>query len=90
MSWNFSATVTRADLEEQLRETAKVYFEQFSEVMPSTDDQVATAIQAAELIAQAVGTDGELMINLSGHSNPDHGKAEGYGNEVISVSVSEK
>ncbi|HEV8419946.1 MAG TPA: hypothetical protein VGR13_01180 [Actinomycetota bacterium] len=90
MSWSFSATVTREDLEEQLRETARGYFKQFAEVMASTDDQVATAIEAAKAIAEAVGTDGDLFINLSGHSNPGHGKAEGYGNELISVSVSEK
>jgi hypothetical protein len=98
MSWSFGAIVQRGegdvDVEAQVTEAADAHFaalaEQGTERTPETDDQVDAAVRAIGVLVSAVGTNGELQVNLSGHSNPGHGKQEGYGNELISVSLAER
>lgn len=98
MSWSFNATVQRgdgdADVEAQVQEAADKHFaallEQGTETLPETNDQVEAAVRAVGVLVSAVGTTGELQVNLSGHSNPAHGKVEGYGNESIAVSLTER
>jgi hypothetical protein len=53
-----------------------------------TEQQVNAAMQAAAILAQAIGVgDDEVVVNLNGHSNPGHGPAAGWADEQITVSV---
>jgi hypothetical protein len=61
---------------------------------PSSDvveqgEQFAAALEAAKLLAAAVGRpDDQVLVNLSGHANPGHGPCAGWSDEAITISVS--
>jgi hypothetical protein len=43
------------------------------------------------IVSGVVGDkDKEFYVNLSGHANPDHEPKEGWANDMISISISQK
>lgn len=97
MSWSFTARSVPADparAEAQIRGAANAALysgEAGEKVAGETIDQVGQAItRALSLIASgAIGTEGPWQVTCSGHSNPGHGRRDGYANEFVQVHVSE-
>ncbi len=59
------------------------------DVGASYRDHLAAAIEAASILASAVGRDDDqITVNLSGHANPDHAPCRGWADEFIQISVS--
>lgn len=53
------------------------------------NELISIGVQAANAIKDALGHKAEkFSVSISGHGNPDHGPAEGYANEQLSVAVS--
>lgn len=59
-------------------------------VADACQDQILTARNAAALLAHAIGLDDQVTISMSGHANPDHRPCEGWSDEFITVTVSQK
>jgi len=53
-------------------------------------EQYANALNLAKALIDsgAVG-EGEFNVSLSGHGNPDHQKTPGWGNDFVSVQVTQ-
>lgn len=53
-----------------------------------TGYQFAAALRAVADLCSAVGRpDDQITVNMSGHANPRHAPAKGWGNEYITVTV---
>lgn len=88
MSFNFTATTARADVEVEVGAAAERY--EPGEYAPEEVHEILVNVPAiAQAAADAIGQPGDrVLVSVSGHANPDHGKADGYSNEHLTVSVS--
>jgi hypothetical protein len=62
------------------------------DVTPEVDEQVEAAAAAVEAViaSGAVGGLGKrFQVSMSGHANPEHEPASGYGNDCVSVYISQ-
>lgn len=55
-------------------------------------EQVVVACEVAKLIAESgvIGKDKDYVVSLSGHANEGHEPKEGYANDYIAVSISQR
>jgi hypothetical protein len=54
-------------------------------------DQVSIARKVAREVMDSGAVGGpDFTVSLSGHANPNHGKTEGWANDTITVTVSQK
>ncbi len=81
MSWHVQGKFSEVDrmMEEALSQN------------PECKDQVLAAIDAAAAIRDSgcCGSSCDFHITLSGHSNPNHEKREGWANDVVTVAVAQ-
>lgn len=53
------------------------------------EEQFRSALVALLALSEAVGTDDDYFtVSISGHANPNHEQAEGWGDEFVSVTLS--
>ncbi len=88
MSFNFTATTARADVEVEVGLAVGRY--QPGDYATDEVHEILGKVPAvAQAAADAIGQPSDVvLVSVSGHANPDHGKADGYSNEHLTVSVS--
>lgn len=89
MSWSGSGTAS----EHGIAVTSLKLTTPYNEADEHVREQMNVAADAAtKIIASgAIGGAGkEFYVNVSGHANPDHEPAEGWSNDALTVSVSQK
>ncbi len=87
MSWSGNGQAS----EHGIAVTSMTFSPSYGEADEQVKEQMNAAADAATKIISsgAVGT-GEFDVNVSGHANPDHEPAEGWSNDCVTVSVSQR
>ena len=86
MSWSISVPRCKAAEFEANAKNALAAITNPNEVNPSRDEQAAAVIAAAVAMLPVVCPDGhEVSATLSGHSNPGHVPAVGWGNDCVTI-----
>lgn len=86
MSWTAYTVAKPDDLEKHVAE-----IDPPGESFPEREDQVAAAKKAVLALVKsgAVGDGEAFQVTLSGHANTDHKPAQGWANDVVTVSVAQ-
>jgi hypothetical protein len=91
MSFSFTVTATRGDVEAAVADAAARYDLTFAGDAADTTREVIGKVAAlAQAQAEAIGRAGDVIaVSVSGHSNPDHAPRDGWAGETLMISVSQ-
>lgn len=95
MSWSFSATVKAdedpAEAIKAARQAADpaAATENYN-ARAESDEAIDAAIDAAARVVSAIRGAWPVLVQLSGHSNPEHAPVPGWSNDTVSINVSQQ
>lgn len=94
MSWSFSTRIEAGEdprevlVAERVKVDPAQYAAQYN-ALDESNEAVDAAIEAATGMVLAIRGEGAVIVQLSGHSNPEHKPVAGWSNDQVAVSVSQ-